>query len=125
MIDLPSNTMYALTALANSVQEICGYVLDDGSIVVMPNVSITPTGSFEVDPESQRWILPVMWERVTALFHTHPKGTCWPSEMDVENWPAACGAGVKYFVVTTREVGEFRLDEDGKPKPVGEAELAA
>jgi proteasome lid subunit RPN8/RPN11 len=120
MIDLPANTIHGLVALANSIQEICGYVLDDGSFIVMPNISDAPMDSYEVNPESQGWILPMVWERVVAMFHTHPRGICWPSDEDMRNWPpAASEGGARYFIVTAREVREFRLDEDGKPKPVG------
>ncbi len=119
MKTLPANTMHALTALANSIQEICGYILQDGTIVIMPNVSDRPMDSFRANPVNQAAFLSNMHGEVRSMFHTHPRGVCWPSEEDVENWPpAAKEGGVSYLIVTTREVGEFRLDEDGKPKPV-------
>lgn len=119
-MSLPKNTMHALTALANSIQEICGYLLHDGTIIVMPNVSDSPTDSFEVNPLSQAAVLSNLHGNVMGMFHTHPRGVCHPSLHDIEEWPpVASSGGLRYFIVTTREVGEFRLDENGKPKPVG------
>lgn len=116
---LSLNTTHALAALSNSIREMCGYILHDGTVIVMPNISASPLDSFEVNAVSQAAVLSNMHGNVMGMFHTHPRGMCWPSKKDVENWPpAVLQSDIRYFIATTREVGEFRLDEDGKPKPV-------
>jgi proteasome lid subunit RPN8/RPN11 len=120
---LPNNTIHALTALANSIQEICGFILQDGSIVIIPNDAVRPGDGFDMRKSVQRNFVQNSHSSILAVFHTHPRGICWPSAVDVENWPIACLEDlevprVKYVIATTREIGEFRLDENGKPKPV-------
>lgn len=119
MLNIPANTAHMLTALANSVQEICGFVLKDGTVVAIRNASEQPYDSFFMDQDAQKEFVDRNYEMIAAVFHTHPKGICWPSSRDVVHWPAACSeGGISYLVVTTREICEFRMDENGKPKPV-------
>lgn len=115
---LPENTLYALTALANSIQEITGFVMMDGSLVVIPNDSPVPQDSGVMRASVQHNFVRHCHTPIMGYFHTHPRGVCWPSPMDVANWPKACLEGARYFIATTTEIGEFRLDENGKPKPV-------
>jgi proteasome lid subunit RPN8/RPN11 len=115
MEKLSPGTEYALTAMANSVREICGYILKDETIIIIPNVAEKPRESFLLDADAQFNVIMRLHESVMGVFHTHPRGICWPSETDVDGWPEA---EVRYFIATTREVCEFRLDDDGKPKPI-------
>ena len=52
----------------NDIDERCGFVLDDGSIVEIANVSETPAASFKMDPVQVLEHL----DRVKETWHTHP-----------------------------------------------------
>jgi proteasome lid subunit RPN8/RPN11 len=67
--------------------ERCGFVLTDGSIVEVSNVSETPEEAFAVFSDD---ILPIE-DEIIASWHTHPKHTSNLSDADFDafsNWPS-------------------------------------
>lgn len=62
--------MLETTLRDNDDRERCGFVLDDGSVVELPNVAADPANSYEIDPESAVEYL--RGGRVRGTWHTHP-----------------------------------------------------
>lgn len=73
-----------IAAIANAEypREACGFVLgiDRGVVVQCVNVADDPVNTFRIDPgDVAAW-----WEteQVTAVWHSHPRATAVPSEID-------------------------------------------
>lgn len=97
--------------------EACGFILDDETIIECTNVSKNPTVAFEMSGQD---IINKLaghdLSRITAIWHTHPSGTTYPSKTDVhamnigaihENWD--------YYIVTKSQVTQWN-PKDYAPK---------
>ena len=66
----------------NPDEEICGLVLDNGSLVTCENLSSDPRNSFILDPAK----LVYYEDRLVGVFHTHPKHeSALPSFTDLQS----------------------------------------
>lgn len=70
----------------DNAEEVCGFILQSGEVVSVPNVHPEPTDGFEIDPrETLRYI-----EELAGIWHTHPNSTSVLSGEDklyIEQWP--------------------------------------
>jgi proteasome lid subunit RPN8/RPN11 len=89
----------------DDVNERCGLVLKDGSIVHIDNVHVEPTLGFEMDPEQ---VLPyLMNEEIAATWHTHPHGETALSGEDYKSfqaWP-----GFEHYVIGPEGVVKYAV----------------
>lgn len=96
-----------LSEFYNEDVERVGFVLNDGEVVEVPNVSNTPERGFDVSPED------VMKYGDIALstWHTHPKATFNLSAIDMQtflNW-----SNLSHFIIGNNGVREYVV-EDGE-----------
>lgn len=83
-------------------REICGFLLEDWTVV--PGVNVANSESeFEIDKETTLAAYLDSDDRLMGVYHSHPGGSLEPSQMDINNAPD----GLRYFIVTTREIAEW------------------
>lgn len=115
-MDLEPHTVEWLVKLAtdNPAQEVCGFILGDGSIWEIPNVSETPEHNFFMDPIAQLDFLKeckTAGDIITGVFHSHPGGDPQLSPTDARGWHPAMKW--QYYVVTAAGVVEYQRGVDG------------
>ncbi len=87
--------------------ERCGFILEDGSIVEVPNVSETPAEAYVISTDDLMHYL----DRATATWHSHNTGTGNLSVADYQNflnWP-----DWRHYIIERERVWSFFV-EDGK-----------
>lgn len=82
-------------------REICGFLMADWTIVEGINVSNSES-EFEIDEATTLYAF-VERNDLMGVYHSHPGGSTEPSQMDINNAPD----GLRYFIVTTREIVEW------------------
>lgn len=96
-------------ARANREVEICGFILDDGTLVNITNVDENPERGFTMDPDQMMRVVKGK-NGIEATYHSHPSGRKWPSENDSEQMTFLYRQGCpwRYLIVTTEDVFEFQ-----------------
>lgn len=95
-------------AISSESFEACGFILEDGTIIEMENISHTPTRSFKMDRNELAEKLYNKAEFITAIWHTHPRGTQHPSHTDLNAIKmGAIQRNWRYLIVTTAGVFEY------------------
>lgn len=91
--------------------EVCGFILDDGTIIDIPNVAGDPTASFAMDQTVFRDCWRQYGPRYAAIWHTHPTGLAHPSSGDFEamSLPGMYLPHWDYLIVTQFEVTTWDL----------------
>ena len=92
-------------ALQAAPYEVCGFILDDGDIVEIRNISLAPLRAFKMDREQMFQKLYGREHSIAGIWHTHPGGTTHPSQTDLAG--IKCGAILrdwKYYIVTANSV---------------------
>jgi len=99
-------------AKANVGIEICGFILEDETLVNVTNVSLSPSDSFEME-KSQMLSIIKGKKGILATYHSHPSGRKWPSRTDTEHMAFLYKQGCpwRYIIVTTDGVFEFEHNE--------------
>ncbi len=104
-------------ARLSAPNECCGMLFGAGndvhSIALAPNVSITPTTRFEIDPQAL-----IDAERqsrsnhapLLGYFHSHPNGICKPSQTDAE---MASIDGRYWLIIAGQNVKAWRTIQNG------------
>jgi proteasome lid subunit RPN8/RPN11 len=102
-------------AIQGAPNELCGFIMMDGSVVEIPNAATDPTKNFRM----ARWHLVARVpdpKQIFAIWHTHPNGNSTPSLNDMQ--AIKCGAvqyDWVYLVVTQTGVFEHQMKlEDDK-----------
>lgn len=105
---LASETQETLCGIARKSPdaEACGFVLSDGRVWLIPNVSANPAHAFFMDPQIQIAFLKEHYRDVIGVFHTHPGGSIEPSEQDGKGWHP--DMPWRYFIVTNDQITEWR-----------------
>lgn len=88
----------------NDVNERCGLVLSDGTIVEIVNIAEKPEDSYEMDPLG---VIPFL-SMAEATWHTHPNGTNILSGADYEGfkrWP-----DLRHHVIGKEGVRSYYVD---------------
>lgn len=89
-------------------EEACGFILNDGTVVVCDNIAPEPWNGFLIDEdEAQRW-----WATggVVACWHSHTDAPAVPSNEDQSM--AVGGIDTWIYSVPDEDLGIYRL-EDG------------
>lgn len=96
-------------ARANREVEICGFILDDGTLVNITNVDENPEKGFTMDPDQMMRVIKGK-KGINATYHSHPSGRKWPSESDSDHMTFLYRQGCpwRYLIVTTEDVFEFQ-----------------
>lgn len=82
--------------------EVCGFIMKDGSIIQVPNLHHDPKRGFLMASQCLETLNPY---GIQAIWHSHPKGSLKPSKADIESirvgaiWPEW-----EYWIVTKDEV---------------------
>ncbi|UVF61534.1 hypothetical protein SEA_GENAMY16_10 [Gordonia phage Genamy16] len=115
---MPADLARTLSAMASGTHnEICGFILDDWTLISVRNVAKLPTISFEM---SMNAILEAVemaaasGREILGTYHSHPGGSTEPSETDLRGWPRFIdGSYARYWVVTGDTVREFERTGEG------------
>lgn len=101
-----------LLEMWNPDEERCGFLLFDGTVSVMSNVSESPECSWKMDTEEQVNFVRLHGPEIRALWHTHPNNRETPSELDEEGiaWLYKQGCPWAYLIVTENVVTQHRYD---------------
>lgn len=109
--NLPGAVSAALTewAVANPDEEICGFILEDGTIVQIKNVFENPRYGFEMDKDEMMAVIHGQTP-IAATYHSHPSGLSTPSAGDSERMTYLYQQGCpwRYLIVTAAGVYEYR-----------------
>lgn len=92
-------------AIQGAPFEVCGFIMQDGSIIEIPNSAHDPHRMFLMAREH---LVDVNPELVQAIWHTHPVGPLTPSKSDVD--AMRCGAiqpHWNYYIVTPDGISEW------------------
>ena len=97
-------------ALQGQPNELCGFILDNGSIIEIPNSSHNPTSEFRM---SARHLSERIGDinSIIAIWHTHPKGSPHPSKTDIDFFsdigPDYANRRWRYLIATSIDVFEY------------------
>lgn len=104
-------------AIQSEPFEACGFIIDDDIIIECENISRNPLVGFEMSSQDiMKKLGRYDLSRITGIWHTHPRGTNYPSKTDVhamnigaihEHWD--------YYIVTKNEVTQWN-PKDYAPK---------
>lgn len=92
-------------------EEVCGFILKDGTVKEIRNIHHNPHKHFAMCPVQLREVDP---KDVVALWHSHPGGSPFPSAMDQKNM-ADLGSTYgdwAYFIVTKDDVRQYNTGVD-------------
>lgn len=103
-------------ASAHPEQEVCGFVLSDGSYIPIRNVAEDTVREFVFQPDEQSravMYLVGVGVKIVGVFHSHPGGSEVPSETDLAGWPRLLdGSYCRYWIIANRKVLEFEVQND-------------
>jgi proteasome lid subunit RPN8/RPN11 len=92
--------------------EACGFIMNDGEIVELPNVAADPRCCFEMSAIHLTNKLSGREQNIIAIWHTHPRGTLEPSTLDLKAIEiGAIWKDWRYLIATKNEVVELNLEE--------------
>lgn len=88
--------------------EVCGFIMEDGDIIEIRNVSLAPARHFKMDRQDMVEKLKDRVDFIKGIWHTHPGGTTVPSKTDLDgiksgsiqrNWDywIVTSSGVHYY----------------------------
>lgn len=89
--------------------EVCGFIMEQGDIIEIRNVSLAPMRHFKMDREQLIEKLSGRVDFIAGIWHTHPKGTTQPSHTDLDG--IKCGAIQRnwdYYIVTSAGVHLYK-----------------
>jgi proteasome lid subunit RPN8/RPN11 len=85
--------------------EACGFIMEDGSIIEIKNISLAPLKAFKMCTRDATEKLSGTLDFVAGVWHTHPKGTIHPSAEDLEGIKrGAVQPNWDYYIVTANDV---------------------
>ncbi len=91
------------------MREICGVIVGN-EVVEIRNTSLIES-EFECDhSELYKLLKKHHSTNMTALFHTHPSGICYPSEKDIQGMKVW---SIPWIIVWENCIGGFSLNSDG------------
>lgn len=81
--------------------EACGFIMDDGEIIEIRNVSLAPMRHFKMDTGQMGEKLRGRVDSIHGIWHTHPSGNPHPSETDLDGIKlGAIQRNWSYYIVT-------------------------
>jgi proteasome lid subunit RPN8/RPN11 len=94
----------------NPENETCGFVLKNGYVIEVENVSDEPKTSFFMSPKDQMHVMTAFKNEIIGIWHTHTNGYPWPSESDELGVLCGLPADYYYWIVTKEDVYQFEWD---------------
>jgi proteasome lid subunit RPN8/RPN11 len=98
-----------------SKDELCGLLDIQQGIYYIENTHEIAESNFFFDKEEYEIAVNEIFENnpghdepILGVWHTHPTNIPWPSPRDIRGWPAPA-LKWRYFIITNREVLEWRL----------------
>jgi proteasome lid subunit RPN8/RPN11 len=99
----------------SSKLELCGLLDIREQIYYIENVHELAENNFFFDHEEYNTAVSATFENnpgverpILGIWHTHPTNIPWPSPRDIRGWPCP-DLKWRYFIITRREVLEWRL----------------
>ncbi len=93
-------------AKQNPEEEVCGFIVlcEDLSVRVVPAINENPNKSecFSISP--QKFISTKLNNKILAIYHSHPKGNCFPSDRDRN---ASKEMGIPYLIYGLKNDSTF------------------
>jgi proteasome lid subunit RPN8/RPN11 len=98
-------------AFQSAPEEACGFILRDGTIKEIRNNDPYPYKQFRMDSRQLLKINPV---DVIAIWHTHPSGKLYPSDVDQKHMTGLGEAygNWAYLIVTKDDVAQYNTQTD-------------
>ena len=93
-------------------REICGFLLDDWTVLEGYNVANSDS-EFEIDERTTLYAFVEQGDKLMGVYHSHPRGSLEPSQADINNAPE----GLRYFIVTPRQVQEWVIANGVATRP--------
>ncbi|WPH57960.1 metalloprotease [Gordonia phage LuckyLeo] len=115
---MPADLAHTLAAMARSTHnEICGFILDDWTLITVQNIAKIPSANFEMDMSAILEAINLAAKSardIIGIYHSHPGGMTEPSETDLQGWPRFLdGRYSRYWLVTGETVREFERFGEG------------
>ena len=98
-------------AFQSAPEEACGFILRDGRVKEIRNVSQNPFKEFAMCPQQLLLVKPT---EVIAIWHTHPSGKLNPSSIDQRNMAGLAQAygSWAYLIATKDDVAQYNTGQD-------------
>jgi len=91
--------------------EACGFIMEDGDIIEIANVSLAPMRAFKMDRDEMFEKLCDRVDFIQGIWHTHPGGSCHPSETDLDGITlGAIARHWDYYIVTATDVHMYSAE---------------
>lgn len=82
--------------------EACGFVMEDGDIIEIRNVSLAPMRAFKMDRQQLIEKVRDRVDFIQGIWHTHPGGTIHPSHTDLDGIKlGAIQPNWDYWIITS------------------------
>lgn len=99
-------------ALQAAPLEACGFVMEDGDIIEIRNISLAPRRAFKMDRVQMTEKVKDRVDFIAGIWHTHPSGILHPSHEDLE--AIRMGAILPhwdYYIVTKDDVQVYQTKQ--------------
>lgn len=88
--------------------EACGFIMENGEIIEIRNVSLAPMRAFKMDWPQAVEKIGDRPEFISGIWHTHPSGTTEPSHTDLDGIKlGAIARHWDYYIVTASGVYQY------------------
>lgn len=85
--------------------EACGFIMEDGDIIEIRNVSLAPMRAFKMDKMQLVEKVRDRIDFIQGIWHTHPGGSIHPSQTDLDGITmGAIARHWDYYIVTANDV---------------------
>lgn len=91
--------------------EACGFILEDGELVEIRNISLAPMRAFKMDRVQmvEKLVHTDKINFISGIWHTHPRGTTEPSHTDLDGIKlGAIQRNWDYYIVTQDTVSLYK-----------------
>ncbi|AEK07457.1 hypothetical protein PBI_ROPE_11 [Mycobacterium phage Rope] len=107
-MDIEARDWLIRRAIQAAPFEACGFIMTDGEILEMTNVSLAPRRAFKMDVKELVEKLSDKVEFIKGIWHTHPGGTTHPSATDLDGIKlGAIQRNWDYWIVTSAGVYQY------------------
>jgi len=96
-------------ALQAAPLEACGFVMENGDIIEIRNISLAPRHNFKMDRVQLVEKIRDRVDFIAGIWHTHPSGILHPSHEDLEAIKlGAIQPNWDYYIVTRHDVAMYQ-----------------
>lgn len=104
------DTVRTLLSFWNPDVEECGFVIADGTVVRMDNVSDNPGKAWQMRVKDQIVVRDHYGQSIAAVWHTHPHNRETPSEIDEDGIKSLYHQGCPWDYLIVTEHGVFSYE---------------